>query len=230
MPKILQQVELPEVRAIVTEYLRQKYQCQSCGKKSVADLPEGVPNSVFGPRVMALFATLTGVFHLAKREAIQLIKDLYDVDIGLGSSSNIEERVTTALDPIYQRIHRVVLEGGLCKPFDETSWRTNGRRCYVWVASCKVAAYYRIDPSRSRAAFIALVGGDPNDLEKVVTDRYAVYNVISKLHQYCLAHLIRDFQRFAEKEGDDGPIGDALATEVFRRPSQTLESLSLPLA
>jgi transposase len=216
LPKILQQVELPEVRAVVTEYLLQKYQCHSCGKHSVADLPQGVPNSVFGPRVIALFATLTGVFHLAKREAIQLIKDLYDVDIGLGSSSNIEERVTTALDPIYQRINQTVLEGGFCKHFDETSWRTNSKRCYVWVASCKAAACYRIDPSRSREAFRTLIGGDPSDLEKVVTDRYAVYSTISKLHQYCLAHLVRDFKRFSERECDDGPIGEALAKELAK--------------
>ena len=40
LPEILQQVELPEVRAIVTEYLLQKYCCRSCGKRSIANLPE----------------------------------------------------------------------------------------------------------------------------------------------------------------------------------------------
>jgi transposase len=102
-PEVLQQAELPNVRAIITQYLLYKYRCHGCGKRSIANLPSGVPDSSFGPHLMGLFATLTGVLHLAKREAIQLIKDLYDIDIGLGSATNIEERVSKALDPIYRR-------------------------------------------------------------------------------------------------------------------------------
>ena len=119
----LQQSELPEARAIVTEYLLHKYCCNHCGKRSKGNLPKGVPDSAFGPRLMGLFATLTGVLHMARREAIQLMSDLYDVDIGLGSAPNIEERVSRALDPVYRRIHSLVIESALCKHFDETSWR-----------------------------------------------------------------------------------------------------------
>jgi transposase len=42
-----------------------------------------------------------------------------------------------------------------------------------------------------------------------VTDRY-------KLHQYCLAHIIRDFRRYAERDGPDSKIGEALAREFGR--------------
>jgi len=65
MPEAFQQAELPEVHAIITEYLLHKYNCKDCGKKSVADLPTGVPDSAFGPRLMGLFATLTGTLHVA---------------------------------------------------------------------------------------------------------------------------------------------------------------------
>ncbi len=82
---VLQQIELPEVKAIITEYIRKKYYCSSCQNSSYSTLPEGIPNSAFGPRLMGLLSTLTGVFHIAKREAIQLIKDIYNIDISLGS-------------------------------------------------------------------------------------------------------------------------------------------------
>jgi len=216
LAEILQQVELPAVRALVTEYILHKYNCATCGKLSTAELPEGVANTVFGPSVMALFATLTGVFHLAKREAIQLIQELYGIDISLGSASNIEERISNALDPVCIRIHRVIMEGPFSKHFDETSWRNSGKRRYVWVASCEKAAYYRIDPSRSRAAFEKLTGVATEDLSKVVTDRYGVYSKIIHFHQYCLAHLIRDFKRFEEGKDPDKPIGKALAKELAK--------------
>ena len=212
LPEILQQAELPEIKVTVTEYQLLKYGCETCGKNSVAPLPIGIPNSAFGPKLMGLMVTLTGVFHLAKREAVQLIKELYDVDMGVGSISNIEERVTEALDPIYQRIHGFVMESKLCKHFDETGWRDRGKRHYVWLASCEQAAVYMIDRHRSSEAFLKLFTVSPDDVS-VVTDRYAVYEIFKK-HQYCLAHLIRDFHNYAEREGPDKQIGEALESEL----------------
>lgn len=212
--EVLQQAELPQVKALITEYELLKYACLGCGKNSTASLPEGVPDSAFGPKLMGLMALLTGLFHLSKREAIELIKELYGIDMGVGSVPNIEERVAKALDPIYHRIHTFVLGGKLCNHFDETGWRDSGKRHFVWLASCEQAAFYRIDRGRSREAFQKLVGKEAKDL-KAVTDRYAVYASIG-VHQYCLAHLIRDFKGYAERDGPDREIGEALVKELSR--------------
>lgn len=215
-PEVFQQVELPEVRAIVTEYLLQKYRCDSCAKQSVADLPEGIPDSAFGPKLMGFFAYLTGTLHIAKREAIQLIKNLYDVDIGLGSAPNIEERVANALDPVYQRIHHVVIESEFCKHFDETGWRDSGKRSYVWLASCEVAAFFMIHPHRNAEAFKRLIKEkDPSNFA-AVTDRYVTYNVIGKLQQFCLAHLIREFRLYSQRDGPDQEIGKVLEQKLSK--------------
>jgi transposase len=213
-PEILQQAELPDVQAIVTEYQLSKYACEACGKNSVASLPEGIPDSAFGPKLMGFLATLTGVFHLAKREAIQLIKDLFGIDMGVGSVPNIEERVANALEPIYQHIHSFVIDSQFCKHFDETGWRNAGQRHFVWLASCEHAAFYMVDRTRSAQAFKRLIGQKaPSDLA-AVTDRYGVYNVLGKIHQYCMAHLIREFKCYAERDGPDKEIGKALEKEL----------------
>jgi len=211
-PEILQQAELPEIRAIITEFQLQKYQCEECGKNSTARLPPGIPDSAFGPKLMGLLATLTGVLHVAKREAIQLIKDLYDVDMGIGSVPNVEERVAMALDPVYDRIHKFVLQHKFCTHFDETSWRDSGKRHFVWLATCRQAAVYRIDRNRSAAAFKRLIGQE-TWTAPAVTDRYAVYNSF-KDHQFCLAHLIREFKGYGEREGPDKAIGLAIENEL----------------
>lgn len=207
-----QQAELPEVRAIVTEYELLKYHCKGCGKGLISSLPDGVPDSAFGPKLMGLLVTLTGVMHVAKREAIQLIKDLYDVDMSLGSVPNIEERVTQALGPIYDRIHTFVIESRFCKYFDETGWRDSGKRHFVWLASCEHAAVYMIDRTRSAAAFKRLTGKESWEAP-AVTDRYGVYGSL-KIHQYCLAHLIREFRGYGEREGPDKEIGRMLEKEL----------------
>ena len=211
-PEILQQAELPEIKAVITEYQLQKYRCGECGKNSTASLPSGIPDSAFDPKLMGLLATLTGVLHVAKREAVQLIKDLYGVDMGVGSVPNIEERVAAALDPIYDRIHKFVVGHKFCTHFDETGWRDRGKRHFVWLAACQHAAVYRIDRNRSAAAFRRLIGQD-TWTAPAVTDRYAVYRAF-KNHQYCLAHLIREFKGYGEREGPDKAIGLSLEQEL----------------
>lgn len=211
-PESLQQVELPEVKAVVTQFNCFRYSCSCCGSRSTANLPTGIPNSAFGPRLMAITALLTGEFLLAKRDVMALLKNLYGVDICEGSVINVEERVGEALADIYLRIHRVVMECALCKHFDETSWRNQGKNSYVWVASTSRAVCFRIDAHRSKNAFLRFM----NHLSPapVVTDRYAVYNDVSKDHQYCLAHLIRDFKKYGERDGLDGEIGQLLEKEL----------------
>ncbi|MEI8364962.1 MAG: IS66 family transposase [Parachlamydiaceae bacterium] len=208
----LQQVELPEIKAIVTEFSCKKYKCTCCGNRSIANLPTGIPNSSFGLRLMALIANLTGVLHLSKRDAIHLLKDLYGIDVCEGSIINVEERVASALLTVYERIHEVVTKSALSKHFDETSWRDRGKNHFVWVASTNQAVCFKIDPSRSREAFYNFIGSLAE--ASVVTDRYAVYNNVSKIHQYCLAHLIRDFRKFAERKGWDGEIGEAIVKSL----------------
>jgi transposase len=211
-PEVLQQAELPEIKAIITEYQLQKYRCEGCGKNSTASLPLGVPDSAFGPKLMGLLATLTGVLHVAKREAIQLIKDLYDIDVGIGSVPNVEARVAAALDPIYDRIHKFVIQHKFCTHFDETGWRDQGKRHFAWLATCQHAAVYRIDRHRSKAAFQRLIGQESWEAP-AVTDRYAVYSAF-KDHQFCLAHLIREFKAYGEREGPDKAMGLALEHEL----------------
>lgn len=212
--EILQQVELPEIRAVVTEYILKKFQCKGCGKNCSAKLPEGVPPSVFGPNIMALVATLTGGYLLPKRDALQLIKDLYDIDISLGSIPNIEERVTKALHSVEERIDTFVLKSGLSTHFDETGWRDSGKRHFAWIACNQQASIFRIYRSRSGHAFEKLTKG--KRAFTAVTDRYAVYRKVEGPHQYCLAHLIRDFQKYAERDGPDQEIGESIV-KILRK-------------
>jgi transposase len=124
----------------------------------------------------------------------------------------MEENVANALDGVYNRIHRYVVQGKLPRYFDETTWRDSGQRHHVWIATNKSAAYYKIDPSRSQEAFFKMIGKNTN--APSVTDRYGAYNALDGPHQYCLAHLIREFHAFAEQQGDTGQIGSKIEEEL----------------
>ena len=212
-PLVIQQVELPDTKGFLTQYDLCNYRCHDCDTKAIAPLPLGVPKSAFGPRLMALVANLTGVFHLSKDDAKRLISDLYSIDISDGSVINIEERVASALDPVYRRIHRFVTESSFFKHFDETPWRDSGITHYVWVASTKLATCYRIDRRRNTEAFLT-IAGRLNKLAPVVTDRYGVYGCLENPRQFCIPHLIRNFRHFAQRDGPDGAIGSKIEKEL----------------
>lgn len=102
------------------------------------------------------------------------------------------------------------------KGVDETSWRDRGLTHYIWVASTDDAVCFSISRRRNRLAF-------HNFLEEasygITTDRYSVYRSHKGPHQYCLAHILRDFQRIADRNGDEGEIGQELVfhlREVFK--------------
>ena len=171
--------------------------------------------SAFGPKLMGMLATLTGVFHLSKREAKQLIQDLYGIDVSEGSVINIEERVENSLQMTVEKIHSQVMKNALPKHFDETTWRTSGQSEYVWIATTQIATCYHIATSRSRKTFEVFASFLNKKVPKV-TDRYGVYRYFGKNHQYCLAHLIRDMHKYAKRLDPDGPLGKALENEIWK--------------
>jgi hypothetical protein len=158
---------------------------------------------------MALQATLTGALHVAKREVKDFMFQLFGINMGLGSTSNIEERVANSLAPVQQKIHDYIFSKKVTLNFDETGWRHKGMNHYAWVASCPDAVIYMIHPHRSRAALLELVKG-PTDNYAAITDRFCVYQKQFAVHQYCLAHLIRDMKRYSERDGPDREVGENL--------------------
>jgi transposase len=67
-------------------------------------------------------------------------------------------------------------------------------------------------PKRQRSA-IHVVVGTYLDIPSV-TDRYGVYHAFNGPHQYCLAHLIRDFHSFVEEGGDSSQVALELEHEL----------------
>jgi len=69
-----------------------------------------------------------------------------------------------------------------------------------------------IDRTRSAEAFKKLIGKETWDSPSV-TDRYGVYRSLTN-HQYCLAHLIREFKGYGERDGPDKEIGHGIEREL----------------
>jgi transposase len=69
-----QVTELKPMKPHTTEYRRHTVWC-SCGRATCA-VHDQQPASPFGPRLMAVVALLTGVYHLSRRKAAEVLSDM----------------------------------------------------------------------------------------------------------------------------------------------------------
>jgi transposase len=207
-----QVTDIPPVVAEVTEYRLHTLRCLECGTQTRAQLPPGVPQGAFGPRLQAMIALLSGQYHLSKRETARVMADFFKANVSLGSVPTLEQRTGEAISkPVEEAREYVHMESVV--NVDETGWREGNQRAWLWVAATPLVSVFLIRQHRSGAvareilseAFGGIVG----------SDRWSAYNWLPTLmRQLCWAHLLRDFQKFVERGGDSQSIGEALLTQA----------------
>lgn len=192
-----QVVELPISPAEVTEFQRYRRACE-CGRATTAEFPSDMPQGCVGPRLQAVFALFTGRYRLSRRETQDVAGALFGpkAEVALGTVAAIENRTSAALEPAYNQALSAVRAAPAAN-VDETSWREEKGKAWLWTAATPALAVFRIDPNRSRAAFERLLGGHYSGV--IVTDRWSSYHSHPRTRRaLCWSHLKRDFQALVD--------------------------------
>jgi transposase len=203
-----QQVEMPPIRPHTTEWRCHAVACTKCGFKTRAAYDaEKIPTSPFGPRLMALIAFLTGVYHVSRRKTVVLLWDLLGVRISLGALSAIEARVSDAIAPAVEDAWRRVGAGAV-KHTDGTRWLQAGAARALWTIATKAATVFKILADSSKATLEPLYGSLRGIL---VSDRAKALGFWAmERRQICWAHLLRKFVSFSERAGPAEAFGREL--------------------
>src|SRR5205823_8458639 len=130
---------------------------QTCGKRTRAGLPAGVSRRPFGVRLMAVIALLSGHYRLSRREVRQLLQDLWAVRVSLGAVVRQEQAQSVALAPIVEEARAAVQQAAVVN-MDETGWREERRRAWLWTVVTAELTVFSIDRSRGGAVVDALLG------------------------------------------------------------------------
>ena len=202
--------ELPEIVPTVTEYQLHALSCPCCGEVTRATLSPDVPNSAFGPRLMALVATLTAHYRLSKDKARELLADVLGITISKGALSTLEAHASDALAESVEKL-KPYIEQQSALGIDETRWSESGETAWLWVVVSELAAFFVIRGSRSGAVARELLGEEKRT-GVVTTDRFSGYTWLERLvRQLCWAHLIRDFRKMANvRDETASAIGQGL--------------------
>lgn len=202
-----QVVEMPVPKPDVTEYQLHRLACPCCGITTCAVLPAGVPTGHSGPRLQATVALLTGAYRLSKRQVETLMHDLLGIPLSAGEVCALEQQTSAVLAPVVEELR----EYCHTQPanVDETGWRQEKRRAWLWVAVTALATVFHIDRSRGRSAFVELLGADYRQV--LTTDRWSAYNRQPlRYRQICWAHLERDFQAMVDRGNAGSQTGEEL--------------------
>ncbi len=207
-----QVTELPRVRPCVTEYRLHTLGCERCGVTTTAPLPPGVSRGAFGPRLEAIVAVCTGVYHLSRRTTVGLMADLFRTDVALGTVSACEQAVSAAVAGPVAEAHAYVQQQEVVHA-DETGWRQRRRRAWLWVMVSALVTVFVVHRRRSTAAAQALLGELSRAI--LVTDRWSAYQHWAvEQRQLCWAHLLRDFKAFTERGEASARVGRALLQDA----------------
>jgi len=207
-PLIHQVADLPRIEPIVDQYRLHRLRCPGCGATTCGTPPEGVPTGHFSPYTQAVLATLAGAYRLSKRQIQQLTADLLGLTISTGMISKLEKQSAAALAEPYHELARSVLEAEAVN-IDETGWREDRRKAWLWVTVTAAATVFAIARNRSAAVARRLLG-DKED-QVVSSDRFKSYDWLwAYWRQVCWGHLRRDFQAMIDRGGPGERIGRRL--------------------
>lgn len=207
-PKRYQQTEIPPIHPYTTEWRRHAVDCPDCGYRTRAPYDEQViPTSSFGPRLMAIMALLTGVYHLSRRKAVALLSDTMGVQVSLGALSTVESRVSDAVQPAVDTAWQQVVRADV-KHTDGTSWLQAGVTMALWTVATTAATVFKIVPDSTKVTLQALFGALRGIL---VSDRAKALTFWAMdRRQICWAHLLRKFVSFSERDGPAAEFGKQL--------------------
>lgn len=217
--------EIPKVKPLVTEYQLQWGKCLCCGSGYQGKLPLGVPSGILGSRAMAINALLTGgEYGLSKEKSSHLLRDGFGLEVSVASVSKSEKTASEALKEPVEEAQEYVREQPIVNA-DETSFKQGngdgmnptGKKAWMWVAVAPLVTVFLVLFGRGTEAAKNLLGETFAGV--VGSDRWSAYNWVNLyFRQLCWSHLLREFQKIAERSGESKEIGENLlgaGREVF---------------
>lgn len=197
----------------VTEHTIHRDWCPHCKKSVEPCVPDGLPGSTLGNRVL----TLSSWLHYGLGNTLSQIVEVFNYHLHFrvtpGGLTQQWYRLQEMLFPWYEQIQEQALDSAVLHA-DETGWRVNGQGHWLWCFATTRLTYYLIDRRRGRPVLARFFRKAFAGI--LVTDFWAAYNaVVCSGRQTCLAHLLRDLEH-VEKYKHPGPEWAKFAKKLRR--------------
>jgi transposase len=177
----------------VTEHTIRRYWCSLCRQTVEPTVPDALPGSTLGLRVLVLSAWL----HYALGNTLSQIVEVFNFHLQLqlttGALVQMWYRLQEVLFAWYLDIQTQAVAAAVLHA-DETGWRVGGRTCWLWCFTTTDLTYYLID--RCRGSPVLKKFFQKYFAGTLVSDFWGAYNAIAcARRQKCLPHLLRELKK-----------------------------------
>lgn len=221
--EIQQVAQLVERPIEIVEYQRHTCVCEHCGNVQASDWsPDIVPGQDMGVRLQAFLGWINNYGHLSYEKQQELLWELGQIEIGVGTLVTTNERIDAAVDKSVSSLKNWIQQTQPNVHSDETPWVVKGVKEWLWIFANTNFALFHAADTRSRAELETILGLNYSGV--LNSDDYSVYNGYDvKAQQKCLAHLRRHFKKLIKLPGlNNQKIGEKfvkLIDEAFKNYS-----------
>ena len=186
--------DIPEdIKPVVTEHTIPRYWCPKCGKTVEPTVPDALPGSTLGLRVLVLTAWLHYALGNTLSQIIEVFNFHLQMKLTAGGLVQMWYRLQEILFAWYLEIQTQALDSAVLHA-DETGWRVAGKTYWLWCFTTADLTFYLID--RCRGSPVLKKFFHKHFAGTLVTDFWAAYNAIVCAHkQKCLPHLLRELKK-----------------------------------
>ncbi len=184
--------DIPEIEPETTEHTIHRDWCPKCKAQVEPTVPDALPGSTLGNRVLVLSAWLHYALGNTLSQIVEVFNFHLQMKITAGGLVQMWYRLQELLFVWYEQIQHEALQSAVLHA-DESGWRVDGKTHWLWCFTTPDSTYYMIDRSRGSPAlakfFIEEFAG------VLVSDFWGAYNAVAcALRQTCLVHLLRELE------------------------------------
>ena len=197
-----QVVDIPPVKAYVTEYQMEVKTCPKCLKRQRAygeDEPRHELEYGAGVKAQAVYFS---AHHFIPQKRVKEILEVWGIYLSTGTLNNFRKTASKALEGFIEELRETLVASPfLC--FDETGMNVGGKNHWVHVAGNEERSLFAIHTGRGRKAHEAM-GILPRYKGVAHHDSYRSYDHYREcVHSLCCAHFLRELLFAVERCGQD---------------------------
>lgn len=168
--------------------------CAHCQEQVVSPEATSGPPVIIGHDLIALLSIMREQMGVSYRKLGTFSSEVLQVPLTPSGALGIINRISEKVKPVYKGIE-VSLSAQSVLHADETGWRMDGQRWYMWVFCNRDIVYFHPDQSRASKVPRDIVGEDYNGI--MHADFYGAYNIFKNI-QRCLVHFLRKLKEELE--------------------------------
>ena len=163
-----------------------------------------LPKSYIGPIAKSWAVFLKYAVKVSDRDIKNIFQRMFNLRIADSSLSGFRDQLKREALPIYKKLQKALKQGSFMH-IDETGWKIEGEKHWLWKFSNKKISLTHIDKSRGQKVVENIIGREYDGI--IISDFLSAYNKIKASgKQRCLVHILRDLKKVIEYWHDDKEV------------------------